>query len=571
MKDITITRAGDKEVDQKVFHLKSTTGDYTRHLRGVLKSLPVDAACTLVFEKAEYHFYDDDATELFCYVSNNSEGLKRIAFPLIGHKGLTIDGQGAKFIFHGRICPFLVRDCADITLRNFTIDYDRPFVSQGLIEDVCASGVKIRMDETCPYYFHGGRIWFNGDNYHQHGFDTGKIFKRDSFLHCLEFDTEKRETAYMVRDNFEVAASAVTEVEAGLLHLDTAYPLPLPTVGNTLVVSHDHRDCFGICLDQSDHISIEDVTLNHTGAMGFIAQRSDTITLKNCTVAPEAGSGRMVSSFADASHFVNCRGQIRVLGCRFENMLDDPINVHGIYTPITRIIDSHTLEIANGHYEQAGIQVVDADTEVAFIDQTSLLTLSRGRVKTIEPINRFRWRVELSEPLPAGIKVGDCLESCHWVPDLEIRDCTFGKNRARGPLVTTAGKVRIENNHFHHAGSAIKISGDSNDWFESGAVRDVLIQGNVFDNCGYGTWGQGIVAIDPEIKKSGFRPEAYHRNIRIIANEFRTFHEELIYARCVDGLTIDGNRVEKTNVYPSKSVAFKGLMTENCMNVQSDL
>jgi hypothetical protein len=277
----------------------------------------------------------------------------------------------------------------------------------------------------------------------------------------------------------------------------------------------------------------------------------------------------MISSFADATHFVNCRGLIRISGCCFENMLDDPVNVHGIYSPIRRIINSHSLEIGNGHFEQAGIRGVDPDTAVRVVDSQTLLPVEEYGIRSVDMINSYLWRVEVDRPLGKAIKVGDCIESLHWVPDLHIHHCRFGKNRARGPLISTAGNVVIENNHFHHAGSAIKICGDTRDWFESGAVKNVLIKENTFDNCGYGTWGRGIIAVDPEIKPEGFRPDAYHRNVRIIGNEFRTFHEELVFARCVDGLEIRDNTVIKTDDYPSKEVAFTGLATENCSQIDS--
>lgn len=549
--------------------VRPDSGDNTLGLREALNLISSERPCRLVLEKGEYDFYDQYCFEFFCFVSNNSPGLKRIAFPLVGSKNLTIDGQGSLLRFHGRICPFLVRECENVTIRDLTIDYPRPFISQATIETVTPEGVYIRMERGYPYCFEGGRIWFNGDYYDQRGVDTGKLFKRDSFLHCLEYDTVRQETAFMACDHFMIPASAVSEIEKGLLHVANSFPGPPLKIGNTLMVSHDHRDCFGILIDESSNIEIEQVTLNHTGAMAMIAQRSDTLTLRECVVAPDKSSGRLVSSFADASHFANCRGLIRIHGCRFENMLDDPVNIHGIYSPVRRIIDSHSLEIGNGHFEQAGIQVVDPGATIRLISRQTLLPLGECGVRSVEMINSYLWRVELDRPLSAGVEVGDCVESMHWVPNVEIRDCRFGKNRARGPLISSGGDVIVENNHFHHAGSAIKISGDTHDWFESGAVRNILIHGNTFENCGYGRWGKGIIAIDPEIHPEAFRKEAYHRNIQIIGNEFQTFHNELVFARCVDGLKIRDNTVIETDDYPNKEVSFTGLATENCSNVES--
>ena len=58
----------------------------------------------------------------------------------------------------------------------------------------------------------------------------------------------------------------------------------------------------------------------------------------------------------------------------------------------------------------------------------------------------------------------------------------------------------VEDNHFHNPGAAILIAGDANYWFEAGAVRDVTIRNNHFDNCNYGVWGQACIEISPEIE-----------------------------------------------------------------------
>ncbi|MFN6017917.1 MAG: hypothetical protein ACK49N_10095, partial [Verrucomicrobiota bacterium] len=85
------------------------------------------------FSPGRYDFRLDRAIEKYLFVSNNDEGLKRIAFHLEGLSEVEIDGQGAEFIFHGFLMPFAVENCRGVTLRNFSIDYARPFHSEGEI------------------------------------------------------------------------------------------------------------------------------------------------------------------------------------------------------------------------------------------------------------------------------------------------------------------------------------------------------------------------------------------------------------------------------------------------------
>ncbi|MBK1859600.1 alpha-1,3-galactosidase-related protein [Cerasicoccus arenae] len=550
------------------YHLKPTLADCTPALRLALNALRLGETNRLIFPRDEYHFYADEAEEKFCFVSNNSEGLKRIAFPLTGIRNAIIDGSGSRFIFHGRICPFHLDACQQVTIRNITIDYERTTFSQGEIIECTDQSISIRLPPEDSYFFQNGRIWFDGPNYLQ-GSYGGPYHRRDAYVHTLEFDAKRREPAFMARDCYRVPAHSFSETPDGLLKLNIEYPTPKPHVGNILAITHDHRDLFGICLNNCEKTTLESIVIHHAGAMGIIAQRSTDIHLVDCVVEPPPRHNRIVSTFADATHFVNCRGKISIRKCQFRNMMDDGVNVHGIYSPIKRIISPTEILIENAHHEQAGIQVVDANEEAQVICNHSLLPKGFLDIKSVTMINRYHWLVELNKPLPEGTQPGDCLESLHNTPDVNIEYCQFSSNRARGILATTPGKIRITNNYFHSAGSAIKIAGDANSWYESGSVKDVCIQNNQFQDCGYGIWGTGIIAIDPEIRPENHSNQAYHENIRIENNCFFTFHKDLIFARCVQNMVVQHNQIESSQNYPPKQQTFDYQKLVNCTNVAS--
>ena len=47
----------------------------------------------LSFPKGVYHFYPTFAPDHYCAITNNDNGLKRTAFPIIGFDGLEIEGK----------------------------------------------------------------------------------------------------------------------------------------------------------------------------------------------------------------------------------------------------------------------------------------------------------------------------------------------------------------------------------------------------------------------------------------------------------------------------------------------
>ena len=81
----------------------------------------------LIIPKDIYNFYPDMAYEKYCMISNNDNGAKRIAFPLINFENLEIDANGSEFIFHGQVMPFLFEDCKNVKVSNLVIDWDIPF------------------------------------------------------------------------------------------------------------------------------------------------------------------------------------------------------------------------------------------------------------------------------------------------------------------------------------------------------------------------------------------------------------------------------------------------------------
>jgi hypothetical protein len=139
--------------------------------------------------------------------------------------------------------------------------------------------------------------------------------------------------------------------------------------------------------------------------------------------------------------------------------------------------------------------------------------------------------------------VGDVVENITWTPQLTFRHNVVTGTNTRGLLVTTRRKVVIEENEFYRVGMhAILIADDALSWYESGAVRDVLIRGNVFKECGHNILpGNYAIAIAPENHE--LIPDPVHRNIRIGGNRFYCYSAPVLTARSVEGLIFTGNTV----------------------------
>ncbi len=511
------------------------------------------------FEPGEYHFYPDCAFEKYCYISNNRHGLKRIVFPLLGKKNVTLDGCGATFLFHGEVIPFAVEDSENITLKNFTVDWVRPFYSQGEVIRADEDGITVEIDrELYPYRVENNRIVFEGEGW-ESALTEG----------VFEMDSTTRAPAYLSGDSIGLGFPAHLDVDdAGPGRVRLTDPFPkVPTIGNLLIFRHYMRCCPGVFLHQSKQVLMENVTLHHAGGMGVIGQFCDTVTVKRCRVTPAAG--RIFSVMVDATHFVNCRGKITLQDSRFEGQLDDPCNVHGINTRVKCRLDSRTVITELVHEEQHGVEIAFPGDRIHFSDNQTLLSYAEGEVASVERINAQFSKVTFKEDLPEQLVEKHALENMSWTPDLHITGCTCRNNRARGYLISTPGNVIVENNRIESSGAGIKISGDANYWFESGAVRDVLIRNNEFGDCCFGApeWGRAVIDIDPEISNPWKNPQCFHQNIRIEENRFFTFDIGILFARSVDGISFKNNTVRRTDTYEPIGRATTALTFEACRHI----
>lgn len=543
-------------IDMAVFGAKADGSDTTPSVRAALEEIRKGKAKKLVFPPGRYDFHPERASEEYLFVSNNDEGLKRIVFPLKDLNGIEIDGGGSTFIFHGYTVPFLLDHANDITLRNFTVDFSRPFHSEGKVLAITSDHVDLEFSQEYPHEIRNGVLVFtNGQkaNGPATTVTSGEILYPYGSL--LAFDPVKLETAFMAKDRYRVGEGIAAD-PLGPNRVRIKIPDISAKVGDILVFSPKNRDVPGIVISDSSGIHLTDITLHHSGGMGVIAQRSADLFVKKLRVTPPPGGARIVSTTADATHFVNCKGRIELVDCVFEQQKDDATNIHGLYAKITHIFSPNRFEVTLVHPQQAGVDFIKAGTRLELNDGPSLQEEGFARVKSVERINKQRTIVEIEGTLPESVTLGDSVADADAnTAEFLMRGCVLRGNRARGILLGSRGRTIIEGNTFHTPGAAILFEGDSRFWFEQAGVRDVVIRGNTFDNCNYGVWGTGCIQVGSGIADEFKSTSRYNRNIRIENNLFRAFSKlPLLSIYSVDGLTFTGNRLERTTAYPAPEV-----------------
>ncbi|MDD5597637.1 MAG: hypothetical protein PHV82_06815 [Victivallaceae bacterium] len=515
-------------------------------------------AATLSFPEGEYNFRADYAYEDYYFISNNGAGLKRSVFSIFDCTNLTIDGQNSLFVFHGLVSPFIIDISRNIALKNIIIDYEKPICSQGTVIDASANHIDLSVTEEYSYRIDGKKLILLGDGWE---FPLWSI---------MEFDAIEKKPVFGSGDccgGSDLSELLVEKLQDGVLRLK--FPVrKIPAAGNLILLRPYLRTNPGIFIKNSININITNVKIYHALAMGVVAQKSENINLEKLNTMLKPDSTRVFSAAGDAVQIVNCRGAIKIDGCLFENQTDDPINIHGIYASIFKIVSENTIILKFMQFQQEGVKIIAEKDEIKFLDKETLLPYLEARVKHVVYLNKSFFLIETCENISQFIKERDLVENISDQPEVEISNCILRNNRARGILISTGGRVDIRSNIISVPGAGIKISGDADFWYESGAVKNVHISSNLFLNCNYvAAWGKAIIDIDPEIKDPEKLPECYHRNILIENNIFQTFDTNIIYARSVDGLIFRNNKIDKTDTYPRYHKERYTIKAEGCKNI----
>ena len=248
-------------------------------------------------------------------------------------------------------------------------------------------------------------------------------------------------------------------------------------------------------------------------------------------------------------------------------MMDDAINVHGIYLKVKEIIDRRTLRCSYEHNQAWGFGWGQPGDTVSFVRAVCMdVKGDENVIESIKPADQptnhgaKEFVIRFKNDVPREVCTDETygVENLSATPEVIFRRCTVRNNRARGALFSSPRRTVCERNFFDHtSGTAVLLCGDCNGWFESGAVRDLVIRKNRFLNAltNQFQFTNAVISIYPEIPRINIQKGYFHGGKRdailIEDNVFETFDKPLIYAHSVDGITVRRNTVKRNNDFPA--------------------
>lgn len=555
-----------KTIKIKKNDLDSKTLDATLIFKAAIETAKKsEDAVTIEFEKGEYHFYKENADREICYTSNTDAGLfpeKSIALNIKNVKNLNVNGNGSDFIMHGDMMAVAVRESENVTLENFSWDFP------------CASVLEMNVVETgknyadfyIPEYFgietkRNKLYWFEkspltGEKYWEN------VNLKDQWG-IVGFDKENDTVSrYGLLQSPLWMMKKIEKKDNNIYRI--YYKKSVPDIYREgmcfELCTNKLRPCTGGFLSESKNIRLSNISSHYMHGFGFLTQMSENVSFENCHFVPKENSDRVTTSFADLIHVSGAKGKISISDCEFSHAHDDPINIHGTFTRVKKKIDDNTIVLSYIHKQQKGFKQFHVGDKVVFYSRTDLQALENEQEFTVESVtdpsadSLSDMTVRFREKLPDCIcdKVGFqgkyVAENVTYTPEVHISNCKFSHIPTRGILCTTRKKVVIENNTFDSmAMASIYLSNDSNNWYESGPIRDMTIQGNTFyiKRSPQREWkDKGAIFVDPIVKGKG-TDKPIHHNITIRNNRFMMEHDNVVKAKNVKGLTFENNTVVK--------------------------
>ena len=132
----------------KDFGLRNTKKkDCHKFISDALKTIEPGKLAKIIFTKGEYHFYPTESNKRTYFESNTTDvNPRNCAFLFENMNNIIIEGNGSNLIFHEQMQPFTFDNCKNITLRNISIDWEKPLIAQAQVLQVKETSMRVSIN-----------------------------------------------------------------------------------------------------------------------------------------------------------------------------------------------------------------------------------------------------------------------------------------------------------------------------------------------------------------------------------------------------------------------------------------
>lgn len=507
-------------------------------------------------DQKEYHIHLEDTVEIHSkrctglHAVNTSDALN-VFVKIDGKKDITIDFGGAKLVFYGRIQPFLITDSDNITIKNVSVSYNRPPYTEFEVMERSDDYVLLRpLDKKCTFFVEDGYLIMTGENW-----ENRLLHKEPHFFQA--FDMQTREGKGL--------ALAIVGKE---IELDPKYPFRVKqyipsmcgeylklegdiwdvwTKGSMLCYTHEQRNLSSVYTFDSNNITIDNYRIINGAGMGISTNHSSNIYINDLKLVFDEQSNGIIANAADTIHSIACSGDYVITNSIIEGMVDDGLNIHGVFCNF-KSAENNIMYLKNKGHTSAYLGFFGEGEKIAVYNGPTMEKTAEYTVKSVEVLDKKNIKLELYETVGAHNE-DDLVENLSTQTDITIKNTRFGKANSHIRF-QSRGKILVENCEI---GLPVLLTGDASYWFESSPVQDLT-----FKNVSFNT-ERAEIRLMPEVMPTEKEPY-YHKNVKFIDCDFAA--EIPVHGGYTDNIVFE-------NVKNSLSKQMKLVLT-NCGEVTAD-
>ena len=480
--------------------------------------------------------------------------------------GLTdveIIAENVELVCTSTVRAVLFEDCANVTIRGLTVDYDPLPFTQGKI--VAMAPDKSWMEFEVAEGYPADQLKEHIQIYKP---ATGTLRRGDA--QWDEKISARGESRHRVSkaQGYRFDPAEDTEQIGDIVVIKNRYGKP----GSPHVI--EVLGCKGM--------RFEDITLFASPSFGFLERHCDGSTYLRCVVdrrTPEndpvkRALPRMRSLNADAFHSKDALKGPAILSCTARFMGDDAVNINGRYhyvlgssgreLRIAVIDEKHTLKVGDPveFLPYSGPRPPDATVIQQRLDPTPITETEKAFIRKLRMDERMRadlldgktrlhtLTLDREVALAPGSAVCCPLRLGHG---FAVKDCNFGDNRSRGILIK-ASKGEVSGNRITNSRMAAVLISPEFWWMEAGMSSDVVVRDNFIKGC-----LQTPIQVHARGGNRQILPAGALRNISILNNRIEDSAWPLIRVTSTSGLTIEGNVLP-----PAANQATESIVLEQC-------
>lgn len=463
---------------------------------------------------------------------------KAFHLEIINKRNVSIVGNGASFLLDP-CCGFLNVDGSNnIDISNFSIDYNPLTFSQGVVKsvDVDDSFIMLEVDEGFPApnpklmkEVHGDSEdvdWGWGVVLDK--FDGG-VYKIPAGLrsHLRIKDIKKSKSYYkiFVRKEYK---DQISKIKVG-------YVFFMP-----LMVSPDGRSMKGgtVVVRRSGGILFSDIEVYsaRSGVFLNLTKNVGELVLYGLAIKIKEGTDRVASIWRDGVHAKDNKIGPKIIGCFFEGLLDDSINIGSNASMVTETISSGEYLFTKNDYN-IGDHLSVFTPLSDHVDEVQVVAFGEFEGKKTIKLSDDRLKVVKGEMRKnRDSKSTQFYNMSYSNTGFVVANNVFRFQRRHAALIRASHGFFFGNYVDGVSGSGISIGNETGSFYEGPFPVGVVVLNNVFKNT-----GDIAIKVYSDAVSGGFRPV---NNILVVRNKVENSgNGGSIFFRNAEGVIV-GNDID---------------------------